>query len=874
MALFGSGNNNVNSTTYYSLNIQTSIQGIGVPIVMGANRIGGNLMWYGDFTRTDAGGKGGGKGGGGKDSGNYNYSASLILGICEGPIEKVGLVWSSGSTTTLATMGLTLFTGTESQAPWGFMTSNHPTEALGYTHTAYTAAANYALGSSAQPPNVEYEVFGFFVNDANANGANDVNIAQATYALLTNAYWGLDLPTSLAGDNSAMMTYCRAQGLFISPVLKDGEQVTSILQRWAQLSNTWIFWDGTEMKYVPLGASAITGNGITYTPNRPVIADLNPDHFLVEEEDETTTPITVTISDPSDGYNQMELDINDRSNQYNNTPVIWFDQYLQDLYGNLPAQSISASEVCVISIASTMAALIGKRNAYIRNNYTFRLDDRFAFLLPGDIVTLSEPRLGLNFFPVAITEVSGDDKDQITVNAEEYPQGITNAGVYLSPSNESGNNNPNLYVDPGDTNPPGFWEPTPASLGGPPTLQIALSGGEWWGGCGVYVSFDNVNYNQIGTCTGKSLQGTLTADLPISSSFDSTVLAIDSTESFLAMGSSTTDADSIDLRAMAKVGDELLAYGPVTPGVGTFDSNLTYLNRGAYNTLISDHPAGTPMNLLDPNRLFVYSLPPSYVGVTIYFKFPSANIFGNSAQTLDECTAYTYTPAGVAYTVQPPTNVVLTYASDVPAQVTWTPTTDVNCTEQEIQYSLDGGYSWGVSQFLPASEASITPSIPGTQNLYNMLARIRSLGQYTAVSSWAVSIPATGPITPSINPFAAFGSAAVISINPATYIDPTINEIACFRGTATGTVTATYPYASGFTPPPISSCTSLGTQTITSTPGGPSGGPYNLFLDTHPPTAPSVGSVGTLAFYYLIAYNSIGAGAVSPVSDPYAVGLH
>src|SRR5579862_9092785 len=132
------------------LQIQTSAYGKVIPIVYGTTRIAPNLIWYGDFQAiahssnpTGGGGKGagGGGGGGGKGGGGgsvtYTYQAAVALGLCEGPIGGIGTVWASKTQTSLAALGLGLFPGAYAQAPWGYLSSNHPGQALGYSGTAY-----------------------------------------------------------------------------------------------------------------------------------------------------------------------------------------------------------------------------------------------------------------------------------------------------------------------------------------------------------------------------------------------------------------------------------------------------------------------------------------------------------------------------------------------------------------------------------------------------------------------------------------------------------------------------------------------------------------------------------------------------------------
>lgn len=81
------------------IRIQTSLQGLPTPIVYGRTRIGGNLVWYGDFIAkpvTAGGKKGSGGGGSGKKGGGeYDYGAAIIIGLCQGPINALGAVWST-----------------------------------------------------------------------------------------------------------------------------------------------------------------------------------------------------------------------------------------------------------------------------------------------------------------------------------------------------------------------------------------------------------------------------------------------------------------------------------------------------------------------------------------------------------------------------------------------------------------------------------------------------------------------------------------------------------------------------------------------------------------------------------------------------------
>src|SRR5246127_4613293 len=112
--IFGGRTNAKQQKAVGSLQFQTSQQGGVIPLVYGTTRMTGNLLDYADFTATPSsrtGGKGKG-GGGGKGGGQqYTYSASFIMGMCQGPIAGTGSVWWDKNITTLSALnGLSTIT--------------------------------------------------------------------------------------------------------------------------------------------------------------------------------------------------------------------------------------------------------------------------------------------------------------------------------------------------------------------------------------------------------------------------------------------------------------------------------------------------------------------------------------------------------------------------------------------------------------------------------------------------------------------------------------------------------------------------------------------------------------------------------------------
>ena len=148
-----------------SLRVQTSALGRGIPIGFGMARVAGNVIWYGDLTpiahsEAVAGGSGGKGGGGGSppDRIFYTYTAAILLTLGRGPIAGVSRVWKDKEKTSLAALGLSLYTGDGVQTAFPHLTTNHPAEALAYRRLAYVASAALDLGEDTRLGNYNFEV--------------------------------------------------------------------------------------------------------------------------------------------------------------------------------------------------------------------------------------------------------------------------------------------------------------------------------------------------------------------------------------------------------------------------------------------------------------------------------------------------------------------------------------------------------------------------------------------------------------------------------------------------------------------------------------------------------------------------------------------
>lgn len=645
--------NETTITEYYGLQVQGTSAAVPVPIVYGRNIVAPNVIWYENFrAHAQSSGKGGGKSGGGKSGGgttSWTYTADIIMGICEGPISGVGKVWQSSPIAfTLAALGLALFDGATPQPVWSYLAARYPTQALTYPGTAYACAASWYLGPSGGINTSNFEVHGILAGSG-VNGI-DADPAQMIYDFLTNSQYGVGFPAasissdSLYNSSYGYQTYCKAIGIAFSPVLNSREKASAILSRWLQLSNSTAIWSDGMLKFIPFGDSAITGNGVTFTPNTTPLYSLTDEDFIHSQGED---PVQVTRSDPYSLPNWQAVEIRGRSDAYNTGPVTAFDQSMIDRFGLRVGSTVTAHEICDIGIAQVAAQLILQRALYIRDTYKFKLGPEFCLLDPMDLVQLTDLAIGLNATTVRITEIEEDEAGVLTITAEEFPAGVATVVAY--PVQDTSNGAPSASDTPNSVNTPLIIEPPPSLTGNTVELWIGASpqsGDPNWGGCIVSASLDGTTYAQIETIYASATQGVLLAALPAYSGANpdtADTLALDLTESGAAL-SSTSSAAAAQGVTMCYVNGEYLSYTTATLTAAN-QYNLTGLYRGQGGLAASGASAGAPFCQLD-STIMKYSVPSAEIGQTIYLKFQSFNIFGGGLQDLSSVTAYSYTIAG------------------------------------------------------------------------------------------------------------------------------------------------------------------------------------------------------------------------------------
>jgi hypothetical protein len=424
-------NSNVQSFRY-----QTSEQGATIPIIYGTARLSPNLIEYFNLSPGDGGkgGKGGGSSGGKGKSHNTQYSVDVAFGICQGPIGGIGNVWVSQGVKPFADTELSLYPGSDGQAPDPVFSSGDPNlPVLGYSGTAYVTGTPLQLGSSPALPNFGFEVVGHLTG-ADAAFPNDANPADIILDLLTNARYGAGFPAVNIAGLADYRSYCLAAGLELSPVLDSQRDAGQCLSDLAAITNSAIVWSGNQLKIIPYGDVALSANGATWSPNLVPAYSFTDDDFIPWESTSGTgrgaaaagsdDPVIVTRVNPADATNWLSIEIADRSNYYDYAIVVAFDQGAIDQFGLRMEPSIEAHAVCQQAAAATAAELLLQRRQYIRNTFKFRLGWKYCLLEPMDIVLITDAVLGLAGAPVRVTSIEENDTGELTVEAEEIP-GLT-----------------------------------------------------------------------------------------------------------------------------------------------------------------------------------------------------------------------------------------------------------------------------------------------------------------------------------------------------------------------------------------------------------------------------------------------------------------
>lgn len=617
--------------------VNTAEYGTAVPEIYGTTRIGGNIIYYDDFTahehkETHRAGKGGGK----QTNIAYTYSVATIIGLCEGQIAGIGRIWKDKEVYNYPSeeVGLSLFDGASTQAPWSYVAQHHPDKSLPYNGLAYMAGV-IDLGDSAAMPTYNFEVKGKLLNTGDGI---DVNPADYIRALLDRV--GLSDVTIENLDEYRM--YCKEADLLIStPADADESAVRDIVKEITGLTNAHIFWSNDRYKIV-ITEDRPAGN---WTPDKTVQYDLTADDFIPQSDGAL---VTYQRKDSADIYNRFPVEFSNRANSYEKESVAY--QISEDIanHGLRQANTINARYMYTKERAVKVAEMAARKNKYGRNQYTFTLDWAFCRMEPGDLVRISDKYSGIDKQVVRVTAVTEDDSGMLTVTAVSVPPGNYSAATYDVHDVDR------PYIEYNKTAPdtiPVIFQPPADLTADGLELWIAAKGKEdGWGGCTVYVSDDNTNYRTVGQIAGSARCGKLTQPLSPMPNHPSGNQAIVTCNDQLLSG---TPQDAQRKNTLCWIDGECMSYTNAM-----LQSNgawlLSGLYRGQCNTTIRMHAKDTDFVRLD-NSIFKVPFAKDDIGKKIYLKFCSYNIFGAGNQDLSEVKAYEYTLT--PYYIPPVTNL-------------------------------------------------------------------------------------------------------------------------------------------------------------------------------------------------------------------------
>lgn len=169
-ALFGSSgqNRHTDGPRLKDLQVTSSTEGAAIPRLYGRARLGGEIIWATDFeeeanTTSQSSGGGKGLGGGGSSSTytQYAYYANFAVGLCEGPISRIGRVWADGREIELTRVTTRLHLGEETQQPDSLILAREGAgNAPAYRGLAYIVFERLALADYGnRVPQLAFEVF-------------------------------------------------------------------------------------------------------------------------------------------------------------------------------------------------------------------------------------------------------------------------------------------------------------------------------------------------------------------------------------------------------------------------------------------------------------------------------------------------------------------------------------------------------------------------------------------------------------------------------------------------------------------------------------------------------------------------------------------
>ena len=672
-------------------------------------------------------------------------------------------------------LDFTTASGTIGQAPFSFLSASFPGAAIGYSGIATVLYEPMDLGAEGEPQENRFEVIAAGVY---GGGIEDCNTVTCLTEVLTNTQWGLGVgavpfPTSVIDNGvggtwgtpgaggaqqiaSTAFNWFAANNFFISPVLDSQDTAASTMSKWLEAGMCAAFVSEGLLKLAPYGDTSATANGCTWTAPSTFVVALDDTCFVAKDG---ADPVSIKRSAWQDAYNNVQIQWNNRANQYSQEITQESDQSLINRFGVRIEDPQDFDFITTLPSATFAASMRLKHGTYIRNEYSFTLPFTYSYLEPMDLVVISttsvwamglnNQNLGITNLPIRLTKVVDDPVEGLKITAEDYPYGAGQPVIFNKGINTSIPVS-NVYASPGNSEVVMFEAEGRATNYMGNELWIGACGtGDNYGGTNVWASQDGTTYVQVATLKTPSVLGTLASAFPAGSDPDTTQnLVVQLAENSGPLASGTTAAADNDVN-LCYVDGELISYSAAAlTGQNTYTMS-SYIRRGQLGTPITSHAAGGLFLRID-GSVFKYRYDTTWQGKTVFFKFQSFNNFQKNPTPLASVPAVSFILATVN------TGVTEGVSSGLNSQGSIIPTGSVTLSSSFSEASV--GLSWTSQSMLRADGSTL--SIPAGGHTWTGLVQSTAYYLYPSINATTGVITFFNPTPPTTSPSTTFAIQA------------------------------------------------------------------------------------------------------------------
>ncbi|MEM7568152.1 MAG: phage tail protein [Pseudomonadota bacterium] len=634
--VFGIGNRRVEGPRKDDLSVQSAAFGRPIPLVYGAGRYAGNVLWSTGLVEKREEESQGGKGGPSVTNVTYSYSASFAVGLCAGPIHDVGRVWADGKLIrdvggSLAVGGtMRAYLGDEDQAPDTLLEGDI---GLGQTPafrgTAYCVFESLELAEFGNRiPNLSFEVF--------THAASDSSPACTTVAadLLERA----GLPATAQGSADTVTGYSVSGG----QSLRDG--LNELL-------------DVFDLKVLATSAGAIVS-----PPSASAVASFDTGSLGVEVSSGPAEHFSMDYDHAADVPEEMGLGYADPASDYQDGL-----QRAQSagVSGTLSAQRLNSALVLETGDARALVTKMLTRTRHQRASIQFRIGLPGARLEPGDVISISgDLPMPLSF---QIDQVVEEGLVR-TISAAALPE--QDSAAYSNFPATSGQAAYAQSVGTPTLAARVFELPATRQFGNAPAVYASCArlGGRI-SSAGLYISVDGgVDYALAATLPVSGVHGICVTGLPdrMPSLIDraSTLeVALDHADMELFSRPWLAILNGANL---AMVGTELIQFENASQTeTGTYLLTGLLRGRGGTENTLMGTAAGQPFTLLQSGDLGKRSFGVSDLGTSVTYKIVPPG------QSLTDVAAQTHVFEGRALRPLAPVHVKAAYDASAGLSLSW-----------------------------------------------------------------------------------------------------------------------------------------------------------------------------------------------------------